>query len=65
MRWYNVKYRLPEENVKVITIDNDGDMRFDYVIKLPEPLWASRLLGEEVVVTHWMEAPEPPAIFTE
>ena len=67
MDWISVKDRLPEERVRVLTIDISKEVseyRLDYLIEFKnenEPyLWACRLVDEWNRVSHWMSLPEPP-----
>ncbi len=59
--WFSVKDKLPEEGVKVLSFSKfEKDIKVDYIIYAPEPLWACRLLSDEIEVTHWMHLPKPP-----
>lgn len=69
--WIDIKDKLPEEGVKVLTIDTSKpyylEYRLDYIIKLDKPdedgnifIWGCRLNDECDCVTHWMPLPTPP-----
>ena len=67
MQWISVNERLPEEGVKVLTIDNTAKFnpyKVDYLVHFPyeKPpfIWACRLEDEYEKVTHWMPLPEGP-----
>lgn len=68
MDWISVKDRLPEERVRVLTIDSrfpeSVEYRIDYIILFEDPkepyIWARRLVDEYDKVTHWIPLPEPP-----
>lgn len=57
--WISVKNRLPEEYKKVLSY-NGYEMKIDYIVNAPEPIWACQLAREENNVTHWMPLPESP-----
>lgn len=62
MEWISVKDRLPNEGVKVLSYSSfDEDIKVDYIIYAPNPIWACQLLRDETVVTHWMPLPELPS----
>lgn len=60
MEWISVKDRLPEEGKLVLTFMNGYEYKLNYVILLPEVLWATTLEREQNSITHWMPLPEPP-----
>jgi hypothetical protein len=61
MEWINVKNRLPEEGVHVLSYaEFEQEIRIDYIIYVPEPVWARRLDREQTNITHWMPLPNPP-----
>ena len=71
MEWIDVKKRLPEEGVRVLTLDMHNpqylEYRVDYVVmfenQIEEPyIWACTLKDDWDKVTHWMPLPEPPII---
>ena len=71
MEWISVKDRLPEEYVKVLTIDilhyDPPNYKIDHIIHIREDdtyqeqyIWGCRLYDEQNDVSHWMPLPEPP-----
>ncbi len=68
MKWIKVEDELPEEGVRVLTIDRWEkylyEYRIDYVVKFPsEPsgfIWACRLQDDQNKVNYWMPLPLPP-----
>ena len=67
LEWHSVKNELPEEGVRVLTLDKDGEYRVDYVMKFDdddeEPyIWAYRLVTDWECVTHWCHLPSPPKV---
>lgn len=66
MTWINVKDRLPDINVDVLTIKASGKMNVDYrCYEEREEIAANSIFFRESkvhggLVTHWMPLPEPP-----
>lgn len=61
--WIRVEDSLPEEGIKVLTfIQVYDEVRIDYLIYFPEPIWACILEREQNKVTHWMPLPNPPNV---
>lgn len=58
MEWISVKDRLPDEGTKVLSFSHE--IKIDYIIYAPDPIWACRLERDESKVTYWMPLPEQP-----
>jgi len=64
MTWISVKDRLPEEWVRVLSINiksTSPEIKVDYIVHgSTQSVWACRLYRDEDMPTHWMALPQPP-----
>ncbi len=59
--WISVKDKLPDEGIKVLSYQSfSEEIRVDYIICVPDPIWACVLDREQNNVSHWMPLPSPP-----
>lgn len=59
--WIKCSDRLSEEGEKVLSYSEfEREIRIDYLIYAPDPIWACKLQRNEIKVTHWMPLPMPP-----
>lgn len=59
--WIKCTTKLPKEGEKVLSYSKfDGEIRIDYLVYAPEPIWACRLEREETKVIAWIPLPAKP-----
>lgn len=60
MYWVSVKDQLPDEDMRVLTYDaRRDDFIRNYIVYLPEPMWACTKTTEQDHITHWMLVNKP------
>jgi len=63
MKWINIKDKLPEDGIEVLTFGNNG-FKLDYLIfsefKNIPYIWGNELIDDWHKVTHWMPLPDNP-----